>query len=36
MDLNDILKSVKEGKTDLETAEQQVRGLGFCFLFEYS
>jgi len=29
MDLTNILKSVKEGKTDLETAEQQVRGLGF-------
>lgn len=29
MDLINILKSVKEGKTDLETAEQQVKGLGF-------
>lgn len=29
MDLNDILKAVKEGKIDLETAEQQVRSLGF-------
>ncbi|AAM03875.1 TPA: nickel pincer cofactor biosynthesis protein LarB [Methanosarcina acetivorans] len=29
MDLTDILKSVKEGKIDLESAEQQVRGLGF-------
>lgn len=29
MDLNDILKAVKEGKIDLETAEQRVRSLGF-------
>lgn len=29
MDLINILKSVKEGKIDLETAEQQVRSLGF-------
>ena len=29
MDLTDILKAVKEGKMDLETAEQQARGLGF-------
>ena len=29
MDLSNILKSVKEGKIDLETAEQQVRSLGF-------
>ncbi|MFA7037088.1 MAG: phosphoribosylaminoimidazole carboxylase, partial [Methanosarcina sp.] len=29
MDLNDILKAVKEGKIDLETAEQHVRSLGF-------
>jgi NCAIR mutase (PurE)-related protein len=29
MDLTDILKSVKEGKIDLGTAEQQVRSLGF-------
>lgn len=29
MDLTNILKSIKEGKIDLETAEQQVRGLGF-------
>jgi NCAIR mutase (PurE)-related protein len=29
MDLIDILKAVKEGKMDLETAEQQARGLGF-------
>jgi NCAIR mutase (PurE)-related protein len=29
MDLTNILKSVKEGKIDLETAEQQVLSLGF-------
>jgi NCAIR mutase (PurE)-related protein len=29
MDLTDILRAVKEGKMDLETAEQQTRGLGF-------
>ena len=29
MDLTDILRAVKDGKMDLETAEQQVRGLGF-------
>jgi NCAIR mutase (PurE)-related proteins len=29
MDLTDILKAVKEGKMDLESAEQQARGLGF-------
>lgn len=29
MDLTDILKSVKDGKIDLETAEQRVRSLGF-------
>ena len=29
MDLTDILKAVKDGKMDLETAEQQARGLGF-------
>lgn len=29
MDLTDILKSVKEGKIDLETAEKQVCSLGF-------
>ena len=29
MDLTDILSAVKEGKMDLETAEQQACGLGF-------
>lgn len=29
MDLIDILKAVKDGKLDLEAAEQQARGLGF-------
>ena len=29
MDLTDILRTVKEGKMDLETAEKQARGLGF-------
>lgn len=29
MDLNDILKAVKEGKIDLESAEHHVRSLGF-------
>ena len=29
MDLTDILKAVKDGKMDLETAEKQARGLGF-------
>ncbi|MGB9928784.1 MAG: nickel pincer cofactor biosynthesis protein LarB [Methanosarcina sp.] len=29
MDLTEILKAVKEGKMDLEAAEQQARGLGF-------
>ena len=29
MDLTDILKAVKEGKMDIETAEKQARGLGF-------
>ncbi len=29
MDLTDILRAVKEGKMDIETAEQQARGLGF-------
>jgi len=29
MDLNAILRAVREGNIDLETAEQQVRGLGF-------
>ncbi len=29
MDLTDILNSVKEGKIDLETAEQQLRSMGF-------
>jgi NCAIR mutase (PurE)-related protein len=29
MDLTDILKAVKEGRMDLETAEQKARGLGF-------
>ncbi|AYK14652.1 MAG: nickel pincer cofactor biosynthesis protein LarB [Methanosarcina flavescens] len=29
MDLTDILRAVKEGKMDLETAKQQARGLGF-------
>ena len=29
MDLTDILRAVKDGKMDVETAEQQARGLGF-------
>lgn len=29
MDLTDILKAVKDGKMDLETAEKQAQGLGF-------
>jgi pyridinium-3,5-biscarboxylic acid mononucleotide synthase len=29
MDLTDILRAVKDGKMDLETAEHQARGLGF-------
>jgi len=29
MDLTDILRAVKEGKMDIETAEQQAHGLGF-------